>query len=405
MPAPASFVHNVRHALAHIYDPDVLRSHPLLPLLGLNERANPQAALRETLLSAIETLKPALTVPVTSRAWRVYKVLQVRYVQQMDQEHTANQLGVGVRHVRREQHAAVDALADLLYQKLAPQPAPSLSAEPETGRNLDSELAWLRESGQSESAPLSDALLAALHLVTPLAQQRSVALSELTDPALPVVAMHPLALRQALVSAITFAIRRVPGGHVSFACESRSDRIRFTITASSGDAALHTASADETASLEAARAIVRMVNGILEISEEGANLAVNFTLAAASHIDVLLVDDNPDFAQLFARYVAGTRYRLHRASAAGLFDALAASQPRIVVLDVMMPESDGWEVLGRLRQHPLSSNISIIICTILPERDLALALGASDFLPKPVTRQELIAALDRALATERPESH
>lgn len=80
------------------------------------------------------------------------------------------------------------------------------------------------------------------------------------------------------------------------------------------------------------------------------------------------------------------------------------SPPRIIVLDVMMPEIDGWEVLGRLRQHPLTSHIPIIICTILAEEELALSLGASGFLRKPVSREAFLGALDLA-GPEGPESH
>jgi len=69
--------------------------------------------------------------------------------------------------------------------------------------------------------------------------------------------------------------------------------------------------------------------------------------------------------------------------------------PQIIVLDVMMPQTDGWRVLSRLRQHPLTSNIPVIVCTILAQEALALSLGANAFLRKPVTRQAFLAALDR----------
>ena len=70
-----------------------------------------------------------------------------------------------------------------------------------------------------------------------------------------------------------------------------------------------------------------------------------------------------------------------------------------------MPQVDGWEVLGRLRQHPLNSHIPTIVCTILAQEELALSLGASAFVRKPVTRQAFLAALDRQIALMQPESH
>ena len=62
----------------------------------------------------------------------------------------------------------------------------------------------------------------------------------------------------------------------------------------------------------------------------------------------------------------------------------------------MMPQMDGWEVLARLLQSPLTSHIPIIICTILGQEELALSLGAHVYLRKPITRQDFLAALDRA---------
>jgi CheY-like chemotaxis protein len=73
------------------------------------------------------------------------------------------------------------------------------------------------------------------------------------------------------------------------------------------------------------------------------------------------------------------------------------------MVDVMMPQVDGWEVLGQLREHPLSSHIPIVVHTILAQEELALSLGASAFLRKPVTRQDFLAALDRLIALMEPE--
>jgi len=65
------------------------------------------------------------------------------------------------------------------------------------------------------------------------------------------------------------------------------------------------------------------------------------------------------------------------------------------VLDVMMPGIDGWEVLTRLRAHPTMANTALIVCTVLPQEELALAMGADGFLQKPVTREAFLAMLER----------
>jgi CheY-like chemotaxis protein len=69
-------------------------------------------------------------------------------------------------------------------------------------------------------------------------------------------------------------------------------------------------------------------------------------------------------------------------------------EARIILLDVMLPGIDGWELLGRLREHPTTQGTPIIVCTILPHEQLALTLGAAQFLRKPVSRSTLLRALD-----------
>jgi CheY-like chemotaxis protein len=114
---------------------------------------------------------------------------------------------------------------------------------------------------------------------------------------------------------------------------------------------------------------------------------------------VLVIDDNVDAQRLFERYVAGTCYRCVGIRAPEEAVAMAVQvEPCAILLDVMLPGIDGWELLERLREHPTLARVPVIVCTILPDEEMAFTLGAAGFLRKPVTRQALLSALDRALA-------
>jgi DNA-binding response OmpR family regulator len=76
--------------------------------------------------------------------------------------------------------------------------------------------------------------------------------------------------------------------------------------------------------------------------------------------------------------------------------------PDLIILDIMMPEMDGWEVLGLLKSNPLTGKIPICILTAKGEiRDMMYATqkGAADYITKPFTRKELLSRVALLLGT------
>jgi CheY-like chemotaxis protein len=109
---------------------------------------------------------------------------------------------------------------------------------------------------------------------------------------------------------------------------------------------------------------------------------------------VLVVDDNEDVLELFQRYLVPHQYRVVTAKAVqeGL-DLAIRLQPDTITLDLMMPEQDGWDLLQALLNRPDTRHIPIIVCSVLKQKELALSLGATAFLKKPVTELQLLSAL------------
>jgi len=67
-----------------------------------------------------------------------------------------------------------------------------------------------------------------------------------------------------------------------------------------------------------------------------------------------------------------------------------------------MPGRDGWSVLGELKADGVLSSIPVVMVTIVPDRAMGLALGAADYLVKPVEKEALLRALDRQIAAHAP---
>ena len=111
---------------------------------------------------------------------------------------------------------------------------------------------------------------------------------------------------------------------------------------------------------------------------------------------ILVIDDNQGLARLIELYLAGHGLRVVACTQSR--EALAAvrdCRPDAIVLDVMMPEMDGWEVLQRLQTSPESASIPVLVCSVFNDPELAFSLGAAGFMSKPLRRERLLAELGR----------
>jgi CheY-like chemotaxis protein len=130
----------------------------------------------------------------------------------------------------------------------------------------------------------------------------------------------------------------------------------------------------------------------------GAGVQVTLSLPLASQTRVLVIDDNQAILQLFERYLTPQHYEVIKArSGPEALQLVVDHRPEAILLDVMMPGTDGWQILRSLKQDPATEAIPILVCSVLKEPELARSLGAQAFLKKPVDRLVLLETLDRLL--------
>jgi signal transduction histidine kinase len=133
---------------------------------------------------------------------------------------------------------------------------------------------------------------------------------------------------------------------------------------------------------------------------EGAAVGDDELQAVASERDletVLVVEDDPHSAELLSVYLEGAGYRIaHARDGAEGLEMARRLRPRAVVLDILLPRLDGWDLLARLKADPATADSPVVVVSMLDERGKGLALGAVEYLVKPVAREELLEALERA---------
>jgi signal transduction histidine kinase/CheY-like chemotaxis protein len=113
--------------------------------------------------------------------------------------------------------------------------------------------------------------------------------------------------------------------------------------------------------------------------------------------DILVIDDEPAARDLVQRVLTKEGYRVATASSGSEGLALALQlQPDAITLDVMMDGMDGWAVLSALKAEPLTADIPVVMLTVVDEKNLGFALGASDYLIKPIEWDRLIAVLEKS---------
>jgi DNA-binding response OmpR family regulator len=150
------------------------------------------------------------------------------------------------------------------------------------------------------------------------------------------------------------------------------------------------------------REILAVHDGSIEAYLEEEQVGFSIKLPTADKMTVLVIDDNADLVHFYRRYTTGTRYQIvHLAEGQHILDTIQEIKPDIIVLDVMLPDIDGWELLTNLQEQPTTKMIPIIVCSVVRRAELALSLGASLYLPKPVRRREFVQALDQILNQAR----
>jgi diguanylate cyclase (GGDEF)-like protein len=115
---------------------------------------------------------------------------------------------------------------------------------------------------------------------------------------------------------------------------------------------------------------------------------------------ILVVEDDAASAELLTLHLTQSGYKVaHAFDGEEALEKAATLRPFAILLDIMLPKKDGWEVLQALKEDESTSRIPVLIHSIIDNKDLAFALGATDYLLKPLDKDALLSILQNLSIT------
>jgi signal transduction histidine kinase len=277
---------------------------------------------------------------------------------------------------------------------------------------------------------LQEALGHGVALVRERAAQHSIRLSLEVAPGVGPVLADELRIKQVIVNLLSNAVKFTPdGGQVDVRAYTEGDEVLVTVA----DTGTGVAAEDRERIFESfqqggrrasttegtglgltlSKRIVELHSGRIWVdSELGAGSTFGFAIPAGAPVTaadaagdkgqadglrtVVVIDDDRRSVDLLTVYAeaAGLRVVSARDGRHGI-ELVRGLQPAIVVLDILLPELDGWQVLESLKADPATVAIPVVVVSILDERARGLALGAAEYLVKPVSREGVFDALAR----------
>ncbi len=396
------FAQWLHYALDNLYDTGAIQKSPLIECFAQGKMTRQQKSqnLRKILLQCIQSIGGA-HLPKSSPDWLAYRILEMRYLDSLSVDEVVAELSISKSQYFRDQSRALSLLTDIVWDRYqsAKQAA---DAQPE---DADSHLAWVeaeRLSSQSgrEIVDLDQLIEELEPTIKMLGQDSGLTIEYKLEGNVLLPSSDRVMLRQAILISCGLAVSWFPSGELRVET-FRNEKLMGVTIAIQG--LPETPPAPDDHSVQIAQELMTRQGGALVYSQQPGmgRIALEWSTTKPT---VLVVDDDAGIVALFRRYLVGYPWNVIGAgNGVEARQQIEAVHPAVIMLDVMMPQEDGWELLAALKSESKTIDIPVIVCSVLISPKLATNLGAAAYLPKPVSQQALIEALGHWSLTTPPE--
>ncbi len=384
----AQFLDLTKDALEHFYDLTHLENHPFAQKVKREDDlydVTRSQLLQKDLSKAIDTLASGQILAAGPSPSRRHQVIRLRYIERLTIQNISYELDMSERQVYRDLRQGEEDLATILWSWFTKDANASPSADVDPS---ESEIEQLKTNFQQVN--LRALVYSAQASTDKLSASMNVNVM-IDAPLEPVMIWTDLVVaKHVLINLLSRAIQRSVGDVVRLLLRSDDERTILSLS-------FFTEGESQNDLLnEIMTELLHRLKWEI-VSNRAQNSMHHVEISFGRNIPtVLVIDDYEGLSRLLKRYLAGYRCRILAAPDGDSGLRMARDvQPDAVILDVMMPQMDGWEVLQRLRNHPDTQHIAVIICSVFNDPGLAHALGASSFISKPIKREDIIQTLNR----------
>lgn len=395
-----------KDALASFYNPARLQTHPLVGLCV------PQTALEGTkgqslrglLGDTLELLRPASSISFGRPEWLGYRVMRLRYIECLSPPEVCRELSLSHTSYYRYHREAVEAFVSTLWDRYQREGAYRGAEEDRRAGVKTDELAKeeairLAQMSGREAVHLEEVLRSAHDTIRPLVQERGITLLIDVPDDPPTVYADPAMLRQIVLNVLTEGIKLADTNALRLGVKAKGNSMVLSLRGLDESRAV-TANVEDMAGFAVSRGLLEVYGGQLWFErDERRGLVLCFTIPCDRPKTVLIIDDDADTIELYRRYLRGQACIVRAANtSAGSWAFPSEVEADLILLDVLMPHEDGWDILRRLKRAPEVAKVPVVVCSVLSQPDLALSLGAAEVLQKPIDRDMLLRTVQRLLA-------